>query len=45
MGEKSLEIICKELNQKYKSDYIHYGYSDFSFDRIPFSSAKLNFMT
>ena len=45
MGEKSLEIICKELNQKYKSDYIHYGYSDFSFDRIPFSSPKLNFMT
>ena len=40
-----LDIICKELNKKYKSDYIHSGYSDFAFERIPFSSPKMNFMT
>lgn len=42
---QSLEMICKELNKKYKSDFIHSGYSDFAFERIPFSSPKLNFMT
>ncbi len=42
---KDLELLCKELNKKYKSDYIHTGYSDFVFDRIPFSSPKMNFMT
>lgn len=41
----SLELLCKELNKKYKSEFIHKGVSQYSFDRIPFSSPKLNFMT
>lgn len=42
---ESLELLCKELNKKYKSDFIHKGYADFVYDRIPFSSPKMNFMT
>ena len=41
----TLELLCKELNKKYKTDFIHAGKSDFIFERIPFSSPKMNFMT
>ena len=45
MSDITLEALCKELNKKYKSEFIHSGYSDFEFERIPFSSPKLNYMT
>lgn len=40
-----LELVCKELNKKYKSEFIHSGYGEFIFERIPFSSPKMNYMT
>lgn len=42
----NLDIIIKDLNKKFKSsNFIQRGAPEFGFDRIPFTSPKLNYMT
>lgn len=41
----SLETIMKEFNKKNKENLIHVGLSDFNYNRIPFTSPRLNYMT
>lgn len=42
----NLDSIMKDLNKKFKSsNFIQRGAPEFGFDRIPFTSPKLNYMT
>ena len=40
-----LEELMKSINKEFKEEVIHHGVSQYDYDRIPFTSPKLNFMT
>ena len=44
MGQKLLEAM-NSLNKIAKEDLVHYGLSQFDYERIPFTSPRLNYMT
>lgn len=41
----NLESIMKEINKEFKSEAVHRGVSKYDYERIPFTSPRLNFMT
>lgn len=43
----SLESIMKDFNKKFKDEgeLVHIGLADYDYDRIPFTSPRLNYMT
>ena len=41
----SIEDVMKDFNKRYKEDLVHIGVSEFKYDRIPFTSPRLNYMT
>lgn len=49
MAEKqkfsSMDALMKDLNKNFKDDCIHMGTAQFDYERIPFSSPNLNYMT
>ena len=44
MGIK-IDELCKNFNKKYKETLIQKGLSEYNYQRIPFSSPRLNYMT
>ena len=40
----NLDSLMKDLNKKFKSEFIQRGAPTFGFDKIPFTSPKLNYM-
>ena len=40
-----IDEIMKDFNKKYKEDLMHYGISNYDYERIPFTSPRLNYMT
>lgn len=44
MGSKMDELI-KSMNKEMKDDFIHKGVPKYDYDRIPFTSPRLNYMT
>ena len=41
----SLDEVMKDFNKKFKEDLVHYGVSAYDYERIPFTSPRLNYMT
>jgi len=41
----SLEAIMKEVNKKFKSNIMHTGLAEYDYERIPFTSPRLNYIT
>ena len=37
--------VMKNFNKKFKEDLVHYGLGKYDYDRIPFTSPRLNYMT
>ena len=44
MGSK-MEDLMKNLNKEFKEDILHKGLANFDYQRIPFTSPRLNYMT
>lgn len=44
MGDK-MDMLMKELNKEFKEDLFHKGLPKYDYDRIPFTSPRLNYMT
>lgn len=44
MGIK-LDELCKNFNKKYKETLVQKGLSEYNYNRIPFTSPRLNYMT
>lgn len=44
MGLK-MDALIKEINKTYKEDLVHKGLSAYDYERIPFTSPRLNYMT
>ena len=42
---KSLDELMKEINKEFKGDIIRKGVSSYDYERIPFTSPRLNYMT
>ena len=40
-----IDDVMKDFNKKFKEDLVHYGVSSYDYDRIPFTSPRLNYMT
>ena len=40
-----IDDVMKDFNKKFKEDLVHYGVSDYDYERIPFTSPRLNYMT
>lgn len=40
-----LEAIMKEVNKKFKSNIMHTGLAEYDYERIPFTSPRLNYIT
>lgn len=41
----SLKDVMKEFNKKHKEELVHEGVASYDYDRIPFTSPRLNYMT
>lgn len=37
--------VMKDFNKKFKEDLVHQGLAEYDYDRIPFTSPRLNYMT
>lgn len=44
MGAK-MDALMKDLNKEFKEDLVHMGLAQYDYDRIPFTSPRLNYMT
>lgn len=40
-----LDELMKDINKEFKGEIIHYGVSKYDYERIPFTSPRLNYMT
>ena len=40
-----IDEVMKDFNKKFKEDLVHYGVSEYDYERIPFTSPRLNYMT
>lgn len=40
-----LDEVMKDFNKKFKEDLVHYGTSSYDYERIPFTSPRLTYMT
>lgn len=41
----SIDEVMKDFNKKYKDEIIHKGVSSYDYERIPFTSTRLNYMS
>ena len=41
----TVEELMKDFNKKFKEDLVHYGVSEYDYERIQFTSPRLNYMT
>ena len=41
----SMEELMKEINKEFKEDVVHRGLAQYDYERIPFTSPRLNYMT
>lgn len=41
----NIDEVMKDFNKKFKEDLVHTGLSKYEYDRIPFTSLSLNYMT
>ena len=41
----TLEDLMKDFNKKFKEDLVHKGTPEYNYERIPFTSPRLNYMT
>ena len=41
----NIDSIMKDFNKKFKEDLVHTGLAKYDYDRIPFTSIRLNYMT
>ena len=41
----SLETVMKDINKKFKANLIHTGLAEYDYERIPFTSPRLNYIT
>jgi recombination protein RecA len=41
----SLADVMKDFNKKFKEDLVHQGVAEYNYERIPFTSPRLNYMT
>lgn len=42
---QTLDEVMKGFNKKFNSDLAHYGLTEYDYERIPFTSPRLNYMT
>lgn len=40
-----IDEVMKDFNKKFKEDLVHTGLSEYDYERIPFTSPRLNYMT
>ena len=40
-----LDEVMKDFNKKFKEDLVHHGAGEYNYERIPFTSPRLNYMT
>lgn len=41
----NIDEVMKDFNKKYKEELVHSGVASYDYDRIPFTSPRLNYMT
>lgn len=41
----NIDEVMKDFNKKFKEDLVHHGLSQYDYERIPFTSLRLNYMT
>lgn len=41
----NIDSVMKDFNKKFKEDLVHTGLAKYEYDRIPFTSIRLNYMT
>ncbi len=45
MSKSKLDDVMKDFNKKFKADLVHTGLAEYDYDRIPFTSPRLTYMT
>ena len=40
-----LDEVMKDFNKRFKEELVHHGVSQYDYERIPFTSPRLNYMT